>query len=148
MPLNCAIASTPESAANATSPTATTSTRRAAITLGWKSIAQNFEGPADNYDYRGLRVGFIASARVAEQTRDALGWRDFDQTLYVTESGLAYPLDVGGSGALKGMVASVGYRSQVATIKQFRVGRERNTTFPTSLQDNTHGFVFGLSATF
>lgn len=142
----------------------------AAITVGWKSIAQNFEGPEDNYDYRGLTVGFTGSARisnsvsiygnaafgvpglfrarVADQTRDALGRTDFDQTYYVTEFGLAYPLDVGGSGALKGMVASVGYRSQVATIKQYRVGREGNTSFPTSLQDNTHGFVFGLSATF
>lgn len=142
----------------------------AAITLGWKSISQNFEGPDDNYDYRGMTIGFTGSARIsnsvsiygnaafgvpglfrarlAEQTRDALGRRDFDQSYYVTEFGLAYPLDVGGSGALKGMVASVGYRSQVVTIKQFRIGREGNTSFPTSLQDNTHGFVFGLSATF
>jgi hypothetical protein len=85
----------------------------AAVTLGWKSILQNFEGPDDNYRYRGLTLGFAGSARItagaslygnaaigvpglfraqlAEQTRDALGQRDFDQSYYVTEIGLAYP---------------------------------------------------------
>lgn len=142
----------------------------AAVTLGWKSILQNFEGPDDNYRYRGLTLGFAGSARItagaslygnaaigvpglfraqlAEQTRDALGQRDFDQSYYVTEIGLAYPLDLGGPGSLKGLVASVGYRSQVASIKQFRIGRDGVTSFPTTLQDNTHGLVFGLSATF
>ena len=140
----------------------------AAMTLGYKLMDTEIDGVTAKY--AGPTLGFSGSAPLNDRISiygnaaiglpglfrarlegvdiDASNRSRYDMDYTVVEFGLAFPVasDLGSS--LKSLVVSVGYRHQVATIKNYQLGSGIGPTFATSLTDATHGVTLGLSASF
>lgn len=140
----------------------------ASVTLGYKELRQDIDG--ERLVYRGPTLGVSGSApltaggvsiyanaafglpgyfeaRVNESEADAQGRRKFDVSYRVFEAGVAFPFSLGAPGA-RPLVLTVGYRGQNAKIKNYRLSAAPGVTFTTGLNDDTYGFVMGLSKTF
>jgi hypothetical protein len=136
-----------------------------AVSFGWKQL--HYEGGGYWYDAKGNTVGLSASAPIAPvvsiygnlgygrpAVNDSAGAFNGVRGKYLlTEGGLAFPL-AEMSPALKGVVATAGYRYQRLISKRFNVNTYRISTNAlvatetVDLTDITEGPVFGLSMTF
>lgn len=141
-----------------------------AVTLGYKEVKQDFGGGAQ-FKYTGPTIGAVASAPLTQGFSlygnfgygfmkaklpaglgaiEANGKSKLDADYLLGEVGLAYSFDAKSiSPALKAMTATIGYRSQVLTTKDFRLrtsdGRHSRAT---DLRDTTEGLSLGLSVSF
>lgn len=140
----------------------------AAVTLGYKAMDTELDGLTARY--AGPTVGFSGSAPLNDRVSvygnaafglpgmfraklegvdiDASNRNRYDMDYNVVEFGLAFPVSWELGGSLKSLVVSVGYRHQVASIKNYQLSSTAGPTFATSLTDATNGFTLGLSASF